>query len=322
MSSEPFEDIMGEESSEQAAYQSPLIERDVLHAPAEKTEAHLQGGAPPIEQLEAEMLQLPQAECPVVHHFGPGIYIREVTIPAGTLAIGHAQKFEHLNIMLKGRLVVLDDAGNPRELVAPLLFVGPPGRKVGYVLEDVVWQNVYATEERDIDVLEATYLDKSDTWQASDQQRHRLEALQHEADREDYLRMLDEAGFTHETARAQSENNTDQIPMPPAGARVRILPSPIEGYGLFLSSPVEAGEVIAPARINGMRTPAGRYTNHSLTPNARMVPRESGDIDLVAARRIDGCRGGGPGEEVTIDYRQALALSGIQLQKRETPCLE
>lgn len=276
--------------------------------------------AAPIERLEAELLQLPQVECPVIHHFGPGIYIREVTIPAGALAIGHAQKFEQLNIMLKGRLVVLDAAGNPRELVAPLIFVGPPGRKVGYVLEDVVWQNVYATDERDIDVLEATYLDKSATWQAADQERHQIEVLQREADREDYQRVLAESGFTHEVARAQSENNTDQIPMPPAGYRVRVLPSPIEGNGIFLSSPVEAGEVIAPARVDGNRTPAGRYTNHSLNANARMVLRENGDIDLVAVRRIDGCRGGGPGEEVTIDYRQALALSGVLFQKQEVAC--
>ena len=36
-----------------------------------------------VADLEKEMLEMPQADCPVAHHFGPGIYIREVTLPAG-----------------------------------------------------------------------------------------------------------------------------------------------------------------------------------------------------------------------------------------------
>jgi len=271
-----------------------------------------------INALEAKMLQHEQVPCPVAHYFGPGIYIREVTLPAGAVAIGHRQRCEHLNIMIKGRVEIIDDDGSVRELVAPLIYVGKPGRKVGRILDDTVWQNVYATTERDIDKLEATYLDKSPAWVANDQARQQVAALQREADREDYRRVIAEAGFTHALVRQQSENEADQIDMP-AGVQVRVLPSPIEGRGLFLSTPVDAGEVIAPARIGGMRTPAGCFTNHSMSPNARMVLREGGDIDLVALRRIEGCRGGDPGEEVTIDYRQALGLSGITFEER--PCL-
>ena len=62
-----------------------------------------------------------------------------------------------------------------------------------------------------------------------------------------------------------------------------------------------------------MRTPLGRFTNHSRTPNAVFV-NQGGDIYLYALRRISGCSGGSQGEEVTIDYRQALALSGIYLK--------
>jgi hypothetical protein len=43
-----------------------------------------------------------------------------------------------------------------------------------------------------------------------------------------------------------------------------------------------------------------------------MIPLENGDIDLVALRDIAGCKGGELGAEITIDYRKALALSGIQ----------
>jgi hypothetical protein len=43
-----------------------------------------------------------------------------------------------------------------------------------------------------------------------------------------------------------------------------------------------------------------------------MVLQPNGDIDLIATSDFDGCKGGDIGVEVTIDYRHALALSGIE----------
>lgn len=271
-----------------------------------------------IERVEYRLLDLPQVECPVVHHFGPGIYIREVTLPAGTLAIGHAQRFEHLNIMLTGAVAMVGDDGQTKVLRAPMIFVGKPGRKLGYVLETCIWQNVYATDERDIDKLESMFLDKSATWQAHAEAAKQLETYHRRDDCEDFDLVVRMSGFTHETARAQSENPHDQIKMPEGFApKFTVRDSAIEGKGVFLSAPVDADEVIAPARIDGFRTPAGRYTNHAKNPNAKFVKDQSGDIWLVALRRIAGCAGGSQGEEVTVDYRQALALSGINLIEGE-----
>lgn len=273
-----------------------------------------------VERLEAHLLDLPQAECPVVHHFGPGTYIREVTLPAGVLAIGHAQRFEQLNIMLTGKVAVIGDDGQVKLLQAPMIFVGPPGRKVGYVLETCTWLNVYATDERDVDTLEAMFLDKSAAFTAATEAADLADVAARQADRDDFAELVAQAGFTPETVRAQSENTADQIPMPNGqGLKVTIRDSAIEGKGVFLSAPAEAGELIGPARIFGMRTPLGRFTNHSQTPNARFVKSDSGDIDLFATRRIAGCAGGGKGEEVTVDYREALALSGIRLTPKEQP---
>src|SRR3972149_7843487 len=267
-----------------------------------------------IEQVESRLLELPQVECSVVHHFGPGIYIREVTLPAGTLAIGHAQKFDHLNIMLTGAVAMVGDDGQTKILRAPMIFVGKPGRKLGYILETCVWQNVYATDERDIDKLESMFLDKSTTWQAHAEAAKQLEAYHRREDREDFALVVRLAGFTPEVVRAQSESIHDQISMPDGFApNFTVRDSAIEGRGVFLSAPAEEGEVIAPARIDGFRTPAGRYTNHAKLPNAKFVKDENDDIWLVAIRRIAGCAGGSQGEEVTVDYRQALALSGINL---------
>lgn len=267
-----------------------------------------------IELLESHMLELPQVECPVAHHFGPGTYIREVTLPAGAIAVGHAQRFEQLNIMLTGKVAILDDQGQVKLLEAPMIFVGPPGRKVGYVIETCTWLNVYSTDERDIDKLEATFLDKSETWQ----KHAESSAPDHQADRDDFISLIAEAGFTEEKVREQSENTDDQISVHHSTMpKVTIRNSSIEGKGVFLSSPAETNELLAPARIGGMRTPVGRYTNHSKSPNAKFIMSDTGDIYLVALKPIAGCHGGGQGEEVTIDYRQALSLSGIHLPKGE-----
>ena len=264
------------------------------------------------------MLQLPQAECPVMHYFGPGIYVREVTLPAGTIAIGHSQRFEQLNIVLTGKVAMINEVGDIKEIVAPFIFVGPPGRKFGFVVEDTVWLNVYATEERDVDRLEAHFLDKSAAWQSHHQETQKAEFEYREKDREDFYELIEQAGFSQETVRQQSENEDDQIPMPHGeGAKVTIRASAIQGLGVFLSSSAVPGEIIAPARTNGMRTPVGRFTNHSANENAKFVKYESGDIYLVATRYINGCAGGGFGDEVTVNYRQALELSGIYLPKKE-----
>ena len=97
--------------------------------------------------------------------------------------------------------------------------------------------------------------------------------------------------------------------MPHGNYKMMVANSKIDGKGVFATGNLESGEIIAPARLNGKRTPAGRYTNHSKNPNSIMILRDNNDIDLVAKKVIKGCQGGNLGEEITIDYRQALSLA-------------
>ena len=84
-----------------------------------------------VDDLTKAMLDLPQVECPVIHRFGPGLYIRELSAPAGAMLVGHRQRFDHMNVMLKGKVKVVNEDGTTDTLEAPLVFVGKPGRKVG-----------------------------------------------------------------------------------------------------------------------------------------------------------------------------------------------
>jgi hypothetical protein len=264
-----------------------------------------------LKKAEKSILSQEQSSCPVIHAFGPGLYIREVFMPAGTIAIGHEQRFEQMNVLLKGRVVMLNKNGNTVELVAPMAFTGPPGQKIGYIAEDMVWQNIYATTETDIEKLEAMFLVKDDVWE--EDRKQRIDSLRPEKqpDRDDYMALLEEFGISHAQARAETEHQADMRVFPYGRYKVMVKESPIDGRGMFATAPIEAGEVIAPARIEGKRTPAGRYVNHSISPNAHFVLRENGDLDLVASVGINGNMGGRTESEITIDYRQALAQWGL-----------
>lgn len=114
-----------------------------------------------VEHLLYQVQEMPQVDCQTKHYFGPSLYVREVTMPAGAVVIGKPHKTEHLCVMLQGKMIVVDADGNKKELVAPLTFVGSTGRKVAYILETTVFQNIYATDETDIEKLENMLVDNT-----------------------------------------------------------------------------------------------------------------------------------------------------------------
>lgn len=130
-----------------------------------------------LDQIEAMMLDAPQVDCPVVHHFGPGIYMREAFLPAGTYVMGHAHRQEQMNIMLKGKMAVIVN-GEAKVIEGPYIFTGQPGRKFAYIIEDTVFLNAYATEETDVDKLEEMFVDKSDAWRSAQDEAMSMQAIE------------------------------------------------------------------------------------------------------------------------------------------------
>jgi len=130
-----------------------------------------------LDQIEALMLSAPQVECPVTHHFGHGIYMREAFLPAGTYVMGHSHKHEHMNIMLKGKMAVIVN-GEAKVIEGPYIFTGKPGRKFAYIIEDTVFVNAYATDETDVDKLEEMFVDKSDAWRVAQEEAVNLQAIE------------------------------------------------------------------------------------------------------------------------------------------------
>jgi hypothetical protein len=248
-----------------------------------------------IDQIAKNMLDLPQAPCPVAHYFAPGIYVREVTFPAGIFAIGHKQKHANLNNFISGRVALLGDDGEVRELVAPMTFLAQPGQKMGIIIEETVWQNIYPNpdDERNIDKLEAKWLDKDGFWDDHKEEDRK-------EDRDDYVKL------NPDVIRKQWEHEDDLAEM--MSPILSIRKSDIEGLGIFTSWPIKSGSIIGFVRSKNKITLLDRYTNHSKHPNSRPVPADNGDIFLVATRDINGCMGGDKGEEITVDYRKMLEV--------------
>jgi len=260
-----------------------------------------------VDEAINHALEIPQAKCEISHFFGPGIYIRQAIVSAGVFAIGQIHRTSCTNVFIKGRVTVIKDDKSTVELVAPMTFVSPPGRNIGYITEDMIWQNIYATDETDIEKLEAMHLDMNDVLYLANKDK-KIE-VDRTDDLADYALLLEERGMTEEQVREIVENHSDMIPMPYGMYKFTIADSAIQGRGVFAVSDISEGEIIATARINNSRTPIGRYTNHSKNPNA--VPRLNGigGIDIIANRDIQGSRGGFDGEEITLDYRQSQSES-------------
>jgi hypothetical protein len=95
--------------------------------------------------------------CPLKHSFSDGIYVREITIPAGMLIIGKIHKHDHPNFLLKGEVVVVTEGGGVEELKAPCSMISKPGTKRAlYAKTELVWTTVHLnpTNTEDLEELE------------------------------------------------------------------------------------------------------------------------------------------------------------------------
>jgi len=269
--------------------------------------------------LASVLLEHPQTPNSVIHRFGGGLYIREAHYPAKTLVVGMEHVSEHMNVLLKGSINVIDGDGSTQTLVAPHMFVAKAGSKVGYCLEDVVWQNIYVTSSTDVEYLESTLFVVPEILTEHQAKQLAIETALHEDDRKDFILAIEQAGWSVDEVELVSKYRGDCIPFPEGSYSITTGDSPIQGKGIFATAAIAVGSLIAPMRINGYRTPAGYRTNHSKTPNAVAVLTASEDMLLVASRDIHGMVGGDLGEEITLDYRQVMLLN--KLWKDKKSCL-
>jgi hypothetical protein len=223
-----------------------------------------------------------QVEIPVSHYFSKDVYAREMRMKAGELVIGKIHRHQNLCIISAGEVSLISTDGAMR-VKAPYTFVSGPGaQRAIYAHSDTVWTVIHGTNETELETIEKQFI-------AADYEDLYLGSKRELAD------VLFVLGINDEDLKLISENDADQEPFSKEFS-VEVRPSPIHGMGLFAKDTFECGSIIAPARISDKRTPAGRFSNHSPKPNAKMKMQSNGNVDLVAIKEIKS------GEEIMTDY--------------------
>lgn len=104
-----------------------------------------------------------RVEMPVKHRFTPGIYSREIHIPAGTMLTSAIHRTEHPFVISKGRIAVISENEGRVIYEAPHHGVTKPGtRRLLHAETDTVWTTFHATEETDVQKICDTILEPYD----------------------------------------------------------------------------------------------------------------------------------------------------------------
>lgn len=100
--------------------------------------------------------QIGEVDFPVIHRFTPGMYIREIYMPKGTLVISGIHKTEHPYVISKGSATVWTHDGGCERLNAPHTGITYPGtQRILFIHEDCIWTTFHpATETTPEEVLD------------------------------------------------------------------------------------------------------------------------------------------------------------------------
>ena len=96
----------------------------------------------------------------VVHHFSDGLYAKRMNLPAGSVAVTHSHRYDHLSILATGR-VVLTTNGTPTEYIAPACINICAG--VHHQIESLepsVWFCIHASDGTDAENIDEPHLGK------------------------------------------------------------------------------------------------------------------------------------------------------------------
>lgn len=96
-----------------------------------------------------------------LHHFGGGVYAKEMHLPAGSFVVQHKHEFDHLSVLASGRVYVgVDDAVS--EYSAPACIVIKAGANhVVEAIEDAVWYCVHATDCADAESVDNQLIERA-----------------------------------------------------------------------------------------------------------------------------------------------------------------
>jgi hypothetical protein len=102
----------------------------------------------------------PLFEFPVVHRFTPGLYIREIFMPAGSLLTSKIHRTEHPFVISQGVVSVWTKEEGTVTLRAPHTGITKPRtRRVLFVHEDTIWTTFHTGDETSAEEFESRIIE-------------------------------------------------------------------------------------------------------------------------------------------------------------------
>jgi hypothetical protein len=113
-----------------------------------------------LDYCEAQIQKLPEHEMVTTHRFTPGMYIRQIFIPFGTLLTSKIHRTEHPFVISKGDISVWTRETGAVRYRAPHSGITKPGtRRLLFAHEDTIWTTFHATTETDVDKIESQIIE-------------------------------------------------------------------------------------------------------------------------------------------------------------------
>ena len=95
-----------------------------------------------LESALTEVSEYPQGDrpdCPLVHSFADGIYVREIFIPAGMMIVGKIHKHNHPNFLMAGKVSMITEDGGAKLMEGPQSLISPAGCKRALYTHTPTW---------------------------------------------------------------------------------------------------------------------------------------------------------------------------------------
>lgn len=113
-----------------------------------------------IEALQVSMIEYACKQPEPIHLFAPGLYLRELTVPAGMLIVGKTHRFAHFLLVMSGHALIVSEFGRD-ELTAGHISVSEPGvKRVVLAFKDTRFITIHHNPDdiEDLELIEAQHI--------------------------------------------------------------------------------------------------------------------------------------------------------------------
>ena len=110
-----------------------------------------------LDRWEEYMSQFEQVEAPVEHSFPDVMYVRKITMPAGSIITSKIHKLDNPFFITRGKLSVVSENDGAVEYCAPFMGITKPGtRRILFIHEETDWTTVHLNidNSRDMSLIE------------------------------------------------------------------------------------------------------------------------------------------------------------------------